>query len=601
MQPIHTPTDSHPLVKIRGLKTQFFTEDGIVKAVDDIDLDIHPNRTLCVLGESGSGKSIMARSILRIVDNPGRIVDGSIHYRSADGREVDLAKERHGSRLLRDVRGQDISMIFQEPMSSLGPITKIGQQIVETIRLHRNVTKAEAKAEAIDLLDQVGIPRPEERFEAYPFELSGGMRQRAMIAMALSCQPRLLIADEPTTALDVTTQAQILDLIADLKQKRQMGVMLITHDMGVVAEVAEDVAVMYGGKVVERGDVYSVFENPQHPYTRALLASAPRLKGVRRQRLPDIRELLPAGFMSKPENLHPDVRLEDHKAPEIPPAEPKSHNKEDRILEVKNLNVHFPISGGVFKKSGDVVKACDDISFEVYRGETFGIVGESGSGKTTLSRAIMRIIDPTSGEVQFHRKSKPTIDLTQANKTELRDVWRDMRMVFQDPQSSLNPRLRVIDLVGQCLQKAEGLGRRDLTQRVSELLEQSGLKSEFLLRYPGAFSGGQRQRLGIARALATNPELVIADEAVSALDVSIQAQMLNLLQDLQDDRDLTYLFITHDLSVVKHICDRVAVMYQGQIVELTTRDELFANPKHPYTRKLLDAVPNPDPRQRKAG
>ncbi|MDC0739598.1 ABC transporter ATP-binding protein [Cognatishimia sp. SS12] len=600
--PMHNnpQSDTAPLVKIRGLKTQFFTEDGIVKAVDDVDLDIHSNRTLCILGESGSGKSIMARSILRIVDNPGRIVEGSIHYRSADGREVDLAKERHGSRLLRDVRGQDISMIFQEPMSSLGPITKIGQQIVETIRLHRNVTKAEAKAEAIHLLDRVGIPRPAERFEAYPFELSGGMRQRAMIAMALSCQPRLLIADEPTTALDVTTQAQILDLIAELKQERQMGVMLITHDMGVVAEVAEDVAVMYSGKIVERGDVYSVFENPKHPYTKALLASAPRLGGIRRRRLPDIRELLPPGYMNNPANLSPDARLEGHKVAEIAPAEPKTHNEEDRILEVKNLNVHFPIGGGVFSKSTDVVKACDEISFDVYRGETFGIVGESGSGKTSLSRAIMRILDPTSGEVLFHRKAKPTVDLTQANKSELRDVWRDMRMVFQDPQSSLNPRLRVIDLVGQCLQKAESLGRRDLQARVSDLLVQAGLKTEFLLRYPGAFSGGQRQRLGIARALATNPELVIADEAVSALDVSIQAQMLNLLQDLQDEFDLTYLFITHDLSVVKHICDRVAVMYQGKIVELTTRDELFANPKHPYTKKLLAAVPNPDPRMRKA-
>ncbi|WP_380056138.1 dipeptide ABC transporter ATP-binding protein [Falsihalocynthiibacter sp. SS001] len=574
-------TIEQPLVQIRGLKTQFFTEDGVVTAVDGVDLDVMANRTLVVLGQSGSGKSIMARSILRIVDKPGKITQGSIVYNHADGRSIDLAKMRAGAPEVREIRGGDISMIFQEPMSSLGPITKIGKQIVETIMLHRNVSKVEAKEIAIDLLDRVGIPRPAERFEAYPFELSGGMRQRAMIAMALSCEPRLLIADEPSTALDVTTQAQILDLIAELKEERQMGVMLITHDMGVAAQVAEDIVVMYHGKIVEKNDVYSIFESPKHPYTRALLASVPKLGGQRVQRLPDIHELL-----KNPEN-----------PPELIPAKPRPPAGEP-IVKVRNLSIEFPVGGGMFSKPSGTIKAVNNVSFDVLRGETFGIVGESGSGKSTLSRAIMGILPPTSGDIEFLRQDKPAANIAKANKHEMREIWRDMRMVFQDPQSSLNPRLRVIDLIGQCIEKAEGLGRKELTDRVAKLLSQVGLSPEYLLRHPNAFSGGQRQRLGVARALATRPELVIADEAVSALDVPIQAQVLNLLQDLQEEFALTYIFISHDLAVVDHICDRVAVMYKGEMVELLTREELAAGPKHPYTKSLLSAVPIPDPHQR---
>ncbi len=570
-----------PLVEIRGLKTQFFTEDGVVTAVDGVDLDVMANRTMVVLGQSGSGKSIMARSILRIVDQPGKITEGSILYHHADGRSIDLAKPRAGAPEVREVRGKDISMIFQEPMSSLGPITKIGKQIVETILLHRNVTKAEAKEIAIDLLDRVGIPRPAERFEAFPFELSGGMRQRAMIAMALSCEPRLLIADEPSTALDVTTQAQILDLIAELKEERQMGVMLITHDMGVAAQVAEDIVVMYHGKIVEKNDVYSIFDAPQHPYTRALLASVPKLGGQRVHRLPDIHELL----------KNPDT------PPKMIPAKPRPPAGEP-IVKVRNVKVEFPVGGGVFSKPSGVIQAVNDVSFDVYRGETFGIVGESGSGKSTLSRAIMGIRPPTSGSIEFIRKDKPVANIGTAGKAEMRDIWRDMRMVFQDPQSSLNPKLRVIDLIGQCIEKAEGLGRKDLSERVAKLLTQVGLSPDYLMRHPNAFSGGQRQRLGVARALATRPEVVIADEAVSALDVPIQAQVLNLLQDLQEEFALTYIFISHDLAVVDHICDRVAVMYKGEMVELLTREELAAGPKHPYTKSLLSAVPIPDPHQR---
>lgn len=570
-----------PLVEIRGLKTQFFTDDGVVTAVDGVDLDVMPNRTMVVLGQSGSGKSIMARSILRIVDQPGKITEGSILYNHADGRTIDLAKLRAGSPEVREIRGKDISMIFQEPMSSLGPITKIGKQIVETILLHRNVTKIEAKEIAIDLLDRVGIPRPAERFEAYPFELSGGMRQRAMIAMALSCEPRLLIADEPSTALDVTTQAQILDLIAELKEERQMGVMLITHDMGVAAEVAEDIVVMYHGKIIEKNDVFSIFDAPKHPYTRALLASVPKLGGQRVHRLPDIHELL-----KNPDN------------PPVPiPAKPRPPAGEP-IVKVRNVSVEFPVGGGVFSKPTGVIQAVNNVSFDVYRGETFGIVGESGSGKSTLSRAIMGIRPPTSGSIEFLRQDKPPTEISTADKHQMRDVWRDMRMVFQDPQSSLNPRLRVIDLIGQCIEKAEGIGRKELSERVAKLLKQVGLSPEYLLRHPNAFSGGQRQRLGVARALATRPELVIADEAVSALDVPIQAQVLNLLQDLQEEFKLTYIFISHDLAVVDHICDRVAVMYKGEMVELLTREELAAGPKHPYTKSLLSAVPIPDPHLR---
>ncbi|SHH12619.1 dipeptide ABC transporter ATP-binding protein [Cognatishimia maritima] len=570
-----------PLVEIRSLKTQFFTDDGVVTAVDGVDLDVMPNRTMVVLGQSGSGKSIMARSILRIVDQPGKITEGSILYNHADGRTIDLAKLRAGSPEVREIRGKDISMIFQEPMSSLGPITKIGKQIVETILLHRNVTKIEAKEIAIDLLDRVGIPRPAERFEAYPFELSGGMRQRAMIAMALSCEPRLLIADEPSTALDVTTQAQILDLIAELKEERQMGVMLITHDMGVAAEVAEDIVVMYHGKIIEKNDVYSIFDAPKHPYTRALLASVPKLGGQRVHRLPDIHELL-----KNPDNPPAPIPAK----PRPPAGEP--------IVKVRNVSVEFPVGGGVFSKPTGVIQAVNNVSFDVYRGETFGIVGESGSGKSTLSRAIMGIRPPTSGSIEFLRQDKPPTEISTADKHQMRDVWRDMRMVFQDPQSSLNPRLRVIDLIGQCIEKAEGIGRKELSERVAKLLKQVGLSPEYLLRHPNAFSGGQRQRLGVARALATRPELVIADEAVSALDVPIQAQVLNLLQDLQEEFKLTYIFISHDLAVVDHICDRVAVMYKGEMVELLTREELAAGPKHPYTKSLLSAVPIPDPHLR---
>ncbi|WP_417271484.1 MULTISPECIES: dipeptide ABC transporter ATP-binding protein [Alphaproteobacteria] len=570
-----------PIVEIRDLQTQFFTEDGVVTAVDGVDLDIMANRTMVVLGQSGSGKSIMARSILRIVDAPGKITRGSIIYNHTDGRSIDLAKARAGSPEVRAIRGGDISMIFQEPMSSLGPITKIGKQIVETIRLHRNLNKIEAKEAAIDLLDRVGIPRPAERFEAYPFELSGGMRQRAMIAMALSCEPRLLIADEPTTALDVTTQAQILDLIAELKEERKMGVMLITHDMGVAAQVGEDVVVMYHGKIIEKNDVYSIFDAPEHPYTRALLASVPKLGGTRLHRLPDIRKLL-----ADPDNPPPAV-----------PAQPRAV-KDEPIVRLRNVSVEFPMGGGMFKRAEGSFKAVNNVSFDVYRGETFGIVGESGSGKSTLSKAIMGIRPPTSGEIEFLRRDKPAVQVERADKQQLRDIWRDMRMVFQDPQSSLNPRLRVVDLVGQCIEKAEKISRKDLSARVSTLLTQVGLSPDFLQRHPNAFSGGQRQRLGVARALATRPELVIADEAVSALDVPIQAQVLNLLQDLQDELDLTYIFISHDLAVVDHICDRIAVMYKGELVELLTREELAAGPKHPYTKSLMAAVPVPDPHRR---
>ncbi|MBM3545422.1 MAG: ABC transporter ATP-binding protein [Alphaproteobacteria bacterium] len=558
-------TDAATILSIRDLHTHFPVRGGIVKAVDGVSFDLARGKTVCVVGESGSGKSVTARSILQIVDPPGRVVTGSIVFNRANGTSVDLAALNPRGREIRSVRGAEIAMIFQEPMSSLSPVHTIGNQITEVLRLHLRMGKKEATDRAVDLLRAVEIPNPERAIERYTFEYSGGMRQRAMIAMALACNPQVLIADEPTTALDVTTQAEILDLMKRLQSERGMAVMFITHDMGVVAEIADEVVVMYQGKVVERGPVEQIFHAPQDPYTQMLLGNV--LKLERPSAIRAVRAPLPA---------------------EEPP-----------LLDVRGLKMHFPIRKGFFKRIVDHVKAVDDVDIVVRAGETLGIVGESGSGKTTLGRCLLRVYEPTAGQILYRRTDGSITDVAALEPDRLRECRREMRMIFQDPFASLNPRMTVGQIIGEPLLVnglAEGSALHD---RVAELLKRVGLNPDWAERYPHAFSGGQRQRIGIARALALSPRLIVADEATSALDVSLRAQMLDLMLQLQDELKLAYVFVSHDISVIRYICDRVAVMYRGKVVETGEAEQVCNDPVHGYTKALLSAVPRPDPRERR--
>ncbi len=618
------------LLEIKDLKIHFFTQEGVVKAVDDVSFNIPRGKTLCVVGESGCGKSVTARAILQLIDPPGKLMGGDIRFRPTPDTEINLTKLHPHGREIRAVRGKDITMIFQEPMAALSPLYTIGNQIIEGIRWHTPVSPREARKMAIDILGKVGIPRPTELIDAYSFELSGGMRQRAMIAMALVCEPKLLIADEPTTALDVTTQANMLDLIRDLQRDMHMSVMFITHDLGVVAEIADEVAVMYLGVVVEHGSVDQIFSEPKHPYTRALLRSIPRLTTRRKRRLAAIRGSIPhplnrpvgCPFHSRCEYFvagvcdtnYPPLYQDDGTevrcflygdpplitANEIAmPAEmdevAPTRVTDRRLLQVNDLKMHFPITKGILSRTVGYVKAVDGVPLAIYEGETLGLVGESGCGKTTLGQTLMRLYNPTSGEIIYQPEIKP-VDLAKLKNSQLKPYRREIRMVFQDPQSSLNPRLPVLEIIGEPLQ-VNGIAKgKELEQRVSDLLQRVGLRREYLHRYPHAFSGGERQRIGIARALAPYPRLIVADEAVSALDVSVQAQILNLLKDLQAEFGLTYLFISHALNVIAHISDRVAVMYVGKVVELATTEEIFQHPQHPYTEALLSAVLKPDPK-----
>jgi peptide/nickel transport system ATP-binding protein len=542
------------ILKVQDLKTYFPTRTGIFKAVDGVSFELKRGKTLCVVGESGSGKSVTARSILQIVDRPGRIEGGSINLMRSDGTLTDLAKLDPRGRDIRAVRGKEIAMIFQEPMSSLSPVHRIGTQIGEALRIHFGTPKKEQRARVLELLKQVEIPRPETAIDRYTFEFSGGMRQRVMIAMALACNPQVLIADEPTTALDVTTQAEILDLIKKLQISHGMAVLFITHDMGVVAEIADEVLVMYRGKVMERGPVEQIFHEPQDDYTRRLIGSVVKLE------------------------KKADVRLT---RPEIPPdAKP--------LLDVRNLSLTFP--------SG--LKAVDDVSLVVRPGETLGIVGESGSGKTTMGRCLLRIYDAQNGVIDFRRPDGRTVDIRTADKSALKDIRREVRMIFQDPVGSLSPRKTVGQIIAEPL-KLSGMGGGALEHRVTELMRQVGLDPAWRERYPHAFSGGQRQRIGIARAIAVKPRLIIADEATSALDVSLRSQMLDLMMSLQDQLGLSYVFISHDMSVIRYMCDRVGVMYRGRIVEMGETDQVVNDPQHDYTRALLSAIPHPDPRDRR--
>ena len=545
-----------PVLEVRGLATSFPLRQGVLKAVDDVSFTVRRGETLCIVGESGSGKSVTARSILQIVDAPGRITGGEMILHRREGGTVDLAKLNPRGREIRDIRGAEIAMIFQEPMSSLSPVHTIGQQIVEVLRLHVGLDKAAARARTIELLRQVEIPKPETAIDRYTFEFSGGMRQRAMIAMALACNPSLLIADEPTTALDVTTQAEILDLIRRMQAAYGMAVMFITHDMGVVAEIADQVLVMYRGRVMETGPVDAIFHAPRDDYTRMLIGSVLKLEAKSA------------------------LRAERQIAVAQPP-----------VLEVSGLAMHFGPAKAPFK-------AVDDVALTLQPGETLGVVGESGSGKTTVGRCLLRVYDPTGGRMDYRRADGSVVDLARADAATLKACRREIRMIFQDPMSSLNPRMTVAQIVGEPLLVNGLASGRALDDRVAALLEQVGLEPAWRERYPHAFSGGQRQRIGIARAIALKPRIIVADEATSALDVSIRAQVLDLLIKLQDELGLSYIFISHDIGVIRYMCDRVAVMYRGRVVETGETGQVCDEPSHEYTRALLSAIPRPDPRAR---
>jgi glutathione transport system ATP-binding protein len=561
---------------VRGVSVDFNTENGVFRAVENLDFDVRPGKTLAIVGESGSGKSVTSMAIMRLTDyNNGRIATGKILLRDSDDREVDLTAA--SDERMRAIRGNDIAMIFQEPMTSLNPVFTIGDQIIEAIMLHQQLSRSAARKAARALLEKVRLPDAEQLLDRYPHQLSGGMRQRVMIAMALSCQPRLLIADEPTTALDVTIQAQILNTIRELQRDLGTAVIFITHDMGVVAEMADDVVVMLRGKKVEQGPVEEIFRAPRHPYTRALLAAVPRLGSLTGRDLP-LRT--------------PQTVLEGDTLREVGETREQDTARYDEpVLRVEKLTTRFDVGHNLFGRVTHRVHAVEEVSFDVYPGETLALVGESGSGKSTIGKTLQQLVAPTSGAVRYNGQDIFSMDA--AGRQRLR---QEIQYIFQDPYASLDPRKTVAFSIAEPIRTHRLLSdEAAIARRVGELLEQVGLKPEHARRYPHEFSGGQRQRVCIARALASDPKLIIADESVSALDVSIQAQILNLLMDLQKDRGLSYLFITHDMAVVEKVSHRVAVLYLGQIVELGTRRQIFESPQHAYTRKLLAAVPVAEP------
>lgn len=578
-----------PLLEVQNLVTEFRSDVYNVKAVNNVSFTVHKGRTLGIVGESGSGKSVTSLSVMRLIQTPpGKISSGKVLFHEEDGgvtNLLDLPEET-----MRTYRGNKIAMIFQEPMTSLNPVFTCGDQIIEAIRLHQKVSKDVARQRTLQLLNEVELPRPESMMTSYPHQLSGGQKQRVMIAMAMSCNPSLLIADEPTTALDVTVQATILDLMRGLQRDHGMSLIFITHDLGVIAEIADDVIVMYKGKIVETGTVQQIFENPQHPYTKGLLACRPRLD-TKLKVLPTVYD-----FMEESEDgviSAKSIDTVEHTlhslsfSPEETSNRIHSLDAQVPLLRVRDLEVYFPIKSGVFSRTTGVVKAVDGISFDVRPGETLGLVGESGCGKTTTGRAILRLVEPTAGSVHFDGK-----DVRAMSARELTETRPDFQIIFQDPYSSLNPRLSVGSAIMEAL-TVHGIGANtaERKEHVLYLLDKVNMLPRHFSNYPHEFSGGQRQRICIARALALKPKLLICDESVSALDVSVQAQVLNLLVSLRDEFKLTYIFISHDLSVVKFISDRIAVMNAGKIVEMETSNELYSAPKESYTRGLIDAIP----------
>ena len=612
------------LLEVEDLHVHFVTTRGVVRAVEGISYKVRPGETVALVGESGCGKSVSSLAIMRLLAKPaGRVVGGRILFQGRD--LLDLSEDE-----MREIRGRDIAMIFQEPMTSLNPVLTVGFQIIEPLLIHLGMTEEHARQRAVELLKMVGIPDPERRLDQYPHQFSGGMRQRVMIAIALSCNPKLIIADEPTTALDVTIQAQILKLMKDLTRDLGIALVLITHNLGIVARYADRVNVMYAARMAEQGGAADVFAKPLHPYTAGLLRSVPRLDKPRGRKLETI-EGLPPNLLEPPAGCRFAPRCPARQdacvkaLPELEPVEqnhwsacirakelerlgpaglglqsasveppaPKSLDTTQPLLRVHDLRTYFEVGAGLqmLKRAKFEVRAVDGLSFDVFRGETLGLVGESGCGKTTVGRTLLRLEQATGGEIVFDNA-----DVTRAQGQALKDYRRKIQVIFQDPYSSLNPRMTIGDIIAEPMRVYRLVPNAGAArEKVAELLTQVGLFEYMAERYPHELSGGQRQRVGIARALAMQPSFIVCDEPVSALDVSIQAQIINLLESLQEKYRLTFLFIAHDLAVVRHISDRVIVMYLGKVMEIADRDTLYAEPLHPYTRALLDAVPIPDP------
>ncbi|CAN7437739.1 dipeptide ABC transporter ATP-binding protein [Paenibacillus sp. LjRoot56] len=623
------------LLEIDNLSVQFTTNKGSFTAIQDVSLKIGVGETICLVGESGSGKSVTSKSVMRLIDyENGHISGGQIVL---DGDDLTTLSQKD----LRALRGKKMAMVFQEPMAAFDPVFTIGSQITEVIIQHKQGNREQAWERAVYLLKRVGIPEPEIRMNQYPGELSGGMLQRAMIAMALTCSPQLLIADEPTTALDVTIQAQILHLLQELKEEFNMSILLITHDLGIAAEMADKIIVMYAGQIVEQASVEQLFAKPHHPYTRGLLRSITTMDSNRLSRLFSIEGTiphlsdLPSGCRFHPRcpfatercvKDSPPLRLVNERLTACWYSEElveradwqqyagvvdtqvdtkrdlESSNvvgehvlTNETLFEVKGLSKFYPIGKGTFSRSKSYIRAVEDVSFSIKKGETFGLVGESGSGKSTLGRVLLQLEKATEGEVLFEGE-----DLSKLSSKGLQEARRDMQVIFQDPYGSVNPRWKVGDIIGEPFDIHESLSKTEKRAKVEDLLELVGLNRSVYDRFPHEFSGGQRQRIGIARAIALNPKFILADEAVSALDVSVQAQIVNLMQDLQKKLGLTYLFIAHGLNIVRHLSDRIGVMYLGKLVEIAPSEELFLHPSHPYTKGLLSSIPSADPTQKRA-
>ncbi len=564
----------NPLLEINSLSVDFIAESGTTHALKNISVSVNRGEVVALVGESGSGKSVTSLSVLQLLPSPpAKYATGEILFSENGNEQTDLLKRNRYE--MQDIRGNKIAMIFQEPMTSLNPVLTCGDQVMEAILLHKKVSKIAAKEQTIAWFEKVKLPDPVAVFNRYPHQLSGGQKQRVMIAIAMCCEPSLLICDEPTTALDVTVQKTILQLIKELQQQSGMGVIFITHDLGVVAEIADRAAVMYKGEIVEQNTVKEIFTHPQHPYTKALLACRP-VNHERGKRLPVVSD-----FLEEPRSEAGGLKYET-----TPPASDLSPQT-SVLLKAQNLSVWFPLKKTLFGKASSYTKAVDEVSFEVYKGETLGLVGESGCGKTTLGRTLLRLIEPTSGKIIYNG-----IDLTAKKRDELRSLRKQVQIIFQDPYSSLNPRITIGSAIAEPMKVHSILPTdKQRKDKVTELLEKVNLKAEHFNRYPHEFSGGQRQRIVIARALALNPSFLVCDESVSALDVSVQAQVLNLLNDLKKEFGFTIIFISHDLSVVRYISDRIMVMNKGKIEESGNADDIYYNPQSSYTKKLIASIP----------
>lgn len=588
---IQSTENTNPLLEIRNLEVHFQSDGRQIDAVNDITLSINRGETIGVVGESGSGKSVTALSILNLIPSPpGIIKNGIISFQSDHYGEVNLLELN--DKEMRKIRGHEISMIFQEPMTSLNPVFTCGNQMVESLILHKNLSRREAREKAVELFREVKLPRPEIIYDSYPHHLSGGQKQRVMIAMALACKPKLIIADEPTTALDVTVQANILRLLKNLREQMNSSIMFITHDLGVIAEIADRVLVMSQGKIVEQGPLWDVFSDPKHPYTKGLLACRPRLD-LKLKVLPTVADFISSeveGGQGKKYNSVGEAILLNVERKEELIERRLSVIKGGSILEVKDLKKYYPVQKGLYGRIQGYVKAVDGISFEVYPGETIGLVGESGCGKTTLGRMLIGLIASTSGNIKFDGQ-----DISSLSRGELKQFRKTMQIIFQDPYSTLNPRQTIGKAILEPM-KIHGMYGSSLLRKnkVFELLNKVGLHKSFYNRYPHEFSGGQRQRISIARTLSLNPKFIILDESVSALDVSVQAQVLNLLNQLKKDFGFTYIFISHDLSVVKFMSDRIFVMREGKFIEMGFPEDMYLRPKEPYTRDLIDSIPKGD-------